>query len=532
MASATPERFKRLTDAIVAPHETRAPGERDDTARAHSCARVGAFDVTGARTARPLSREDYFHRLRTFRDASRWFGKPAGASAPACAARGWILEAKDLLRCETCEALLAYPSCENVQDDVEAIESVAREMIDALATTHERGCAWRETACSTSARTFPANAPATTRTDFAARVDAIARGGGKVPMCAMTWCEENGARARRKCGMETSERERVARLVSDARTHAEEAETSLGEREDDLTPLERRSVVDFATEMALFGWSPVPLVEGVESDKRAYGCALCGARAPEWTFTSVLAARKQHVSSSAQRASKKAKTGGAALRGALGGSYGLGGVSSVPFAPTRRDDAHKAAHERASARWVAAVAGASVLSKLTMSIAGGGATETEKNSTPFGATSASTPLFGSPRPVTATDDDAGAHDSPGSTFAAVVVAAATKSLAAASSKKRKRVTVDDNARLPTPAHAVLFDCVDEHMPYCPWICREIDHRPTEPGWRATLDVLVPKSPDDDAEDDDARASPEERRKKNFGVVDYAKARAMVHKYLS
>ena len=146
MASATPERFKRLTDALVAPHETRAHRERDDTARAHSSGRMGAFDVTGARTARPLSREDYFHRLRTFRDPSRWFGKPRGASAPACAARGWILEGKDLLRCETCEALLAYPSCENIRDDVEAMESVEREMIDALATTHERGCAWASSA--------------------------------------------------------------------------------------------------------------------------------------------------------------------------------------------------------------------------------------------------------------------------------------------------------------------------------------------------------------------------------------------------
>ena len=62
------------------------------------------------------------------------------------------MEGKDLLRCETCEALLAYPSCENIRDDVEAMESVEREMIDALATTHERGCAWRETACSTSVR--------------------------------------------------------------------------------------------------------------------------------------------------------------------------------------------------------------------------------------------------------------------------------------------------------------------------------------------------------------------------------------------
>ena len=43
----------------------------------------------------------------------------------------------------------------------------------------------------------------------------------------------------------------------------------------------------------------------------------------------------------------------------------------------------------------------------------------------------------------------------------------------------------------------------------------------------TLDVLMPKSPDDAAADDDAHASPEERRKKNFGVVDYAKARGAI-----
>ena len=80
------------------------------------------------------------------------------------------MEGKDLLRCETCEALLAYPSCENIREDVEAMESVGREKIDALATTHERGCAWRETACSTSARRFPANEPPTTTVMTAAKI--------------------------------------------------------------------------------------------------------------------------------------------------------------------------------------------------------------------------------------------------------------------------------------------------------------------------------------------------------------------------
>jgi hypothetical protein len=111
----------------------------------------------------------------------------------------------------------------------------------------------------------------------------------------------------------------------------------------------------------------------------------------------------------------------------------------------------------------------------------------------------------------------------GSKFASIVVAAATKKLAAA--KKRKRVAVDENAKLNIPALAVRFNVIDEHLPYCPWISTRLDHRDVDPGWRATLDVLVPSAAAD-APDAAAR-----RRADNFKVVDYARARDMVRKYL-
>ena len=308
--------------------------------------------------------------------------------------------------------------------------------------------------------------------------------------------------------METSERERVARLVRDARTHAEEAETSLGEREDDLTPLERRSAVDFATEMALFGWFPVPLVEGVESEKRAYGCALCGARSPEWTFTSVLAARKQHVSS-AQRTSKRAKTTGAALRGALGGSYGLSGVSSVPFAPTRRDgrtadDAHKAAHERASAMGRRRRGGERAIE-----------TDDEHRRRWRDGDGKERDAFRRDVGVDAVIRKSATGDGDGERRRArrarqPRIDVRGRRRRRSDEKARRGVVQETQTRrrrrqrqASRPGARRSSTIADEHMPYCPWICREIDHRPTEPGWRATLDVLMPKSPVDD---DDARVT--------------------------
>jgi hypothetical protein len=425
---------------------------------------------------------------------------------------------------------LAYPGNTDKLDDHarrDVNERVKKDLVD----THERGCAWRETGCSTSARAFPTASDDETRANFASQVDAITRRGGKLPV-VLGVLESDGRMKRGRESIEDGDTERIRALVRDARTHAEESEPSAGDDADDLTPLERRSVVDYATEMALFGWSPTVVDGDVEKEAKrrvAYCCALCGVRSPEWTFTPLIATRKPLATSTSSSA-KKLKTTLATLRGAAGGTYGLGALrsagaaASTPFAPKLHEE--KPAHAPSvKSKWVAAVAGANVLSKLTASIAGGGASDAKVDSTPFGLTTTSTPLFGSPRPVTTTNDAPSASMSErGSKFASIVVAAATKKLAAA--KKRKRVAVDENAKLNVPAHAVRFNVIDEHLPYCPWISTQIDRRDVVPGWRVTLDVLVP-SADAAAVDGDARR----RRANNFKVIDYARAREMVRKYL-
>ena len=512
---------------------------------------------------------DYFRRLRTFRDASKWFDKPiASVRAPACARRGWRLAARELLRYETCEALLAYPSSGgrcggDGGGDAAMEEAMARDVEKMLVDTHERGCAWRETGTVTSARGFPApEETSTTRGEFARRVDAVRKGGGDVPVCVVRWDGLNvNASLRAGAGLsrgtttstdETDVRSRVVTLTKEARTHAEEEEEE-EERKGatmtltgDLTPLERRSIVDYAMQLALFGWSPTRVDAGPKGEcRRVYACALCGVRAPEWTFTSVTGARVPLVASSTARQSsgaKRTKTTVATLRGAAGGAYGMNiGASSwsaerVPFAPVIHEKAQdvdncdqaESATKKTSIHWVAATA--NVAAKLAMSIGSGGgaAGGAVANAAPFGAaSSAPSALFGSPRPVTMAESplessSAVVTGSPldGSKFASVVVAAVTK---ARSIKKRRAVALDEDATLKIPPTAVLFDVVAEHHDYCPWVCDQIDGRDVIPGWRATLDVLVPSNSSRDATN---------KREKNFTVVDYARAREMVAKYLA
>lgn len=562
MSIATPERVKALTDAMIEGKPAPNPDEPASVgASKHHPSIISSLAAesvsnndnnNGTKPARPLSRVDYFARLKTFRDASAWFDKPSSLDAPTCAGRGWVLEARDLLRCETCEALLAYPGCESVRDDETAMRGVETAMCEALVETHERGCAWRETKCGFGVRTFPSEDEPTTRMDFANRVNGIAKSGGCVPVCVELHDAVTSSSSLMSLGLRAEDSERVKALLREAREHAAESNDDADDADDDdLTPLERRAVVEYATEMALFGWSPEPTIVddcmGMKKSQRAYACALCGVRAPEWSFTSVAGTRKRHAPTSAQKSSaaaKRAKTTVATLRGAAGGSYGLGSPENraspaeprTPFSPVthekkttteeKDDDQQTPKCKKTAIQWIAATA--NIASKLTMSIAGGGADATSPvaNASPFGATAASTALFGSPRPVTTPSSADEKATTPttksaldGGKFASVVVAAVTKARAA---KKRVRVSTDENAAFQVPADAARFNPAAEHHDYCPWVCTKIQGRDVEPGWRSTLDVLIPKGVVRDAS----------TRAKNFTVVDLARAREMVRKYIS
>lgn len=498
--------------------DVKAPTPTSDSLDASLDRRRAVASPSRATPARPLSSADYFARLRTFADCASWtFGKNETLlGAVACASRGWkvVRGERDALTCETCGAALCYPKADGYDAlDDRGKRALDEEMAGKLITGHDENCAWGETACGRAARAFPLAADdGTTRSDFASRVDGIARGKSQVPMCVDV-LSVNCARGR-VAGMSDDVADRARALVADARAHAEDAETSAAgddRNADDSTPLERRTVVDHATLMALFGWSPVSVDD--DASRRCYACALCGAMSPEWIFTSISATRKERMSASSKKQSaKRPKTTLAALRGAAGGSYGLGSTTSstkTPFAPELRNEKSHSA----KANWIAATAAASVESKLFMSIAGGGERgDAVPNAAPFGATTSSTPLFGSPRPVTAHDD---AHD--GSKFASVVVAAMTKKLAERTKKRRRVVSLDPDAKLEPPPGSTLFDVVNEHASYCPWIACERGL----PGWRQTLDVLIPPKLSERSQDERAR---------NFRVVDYVKAREMVRRY--
>jgi len=509
MSVATPERLHTAANALLHRASANTDGDGDD-ANARTDADADP---------RPLSAAQYFARLRTFANPSAWFDKPASCAPPECAARGWVLEACDLLRCTSCDARLAYPACDSLLElEVNARDAVGATIALALHSAHHSTCAWRDATCATIARAFPEEDEANTRSAFARRArDVAERSDGAVPFCV------DFAQLR---GIDRTEADivRFRALVGDARAHAAEdgLEDGIGE---DAAPLERRAAVDASTALALFGWSAKTIAEdgagGVMHStdrarrRRAYCCALCGIQAPEWMFTGVASERRARAEKA--EAKKKPKTTAAALRGAAGGAYGMNLASpAVPFAPIVHDDER----ESASKKWIAATA--NVASRLRASI--GASTATDSNAAPFGAASSSAPhaLFGAPRPVTTTTTSAGLENASGDRLASVVVAAMTRRLAA----KRKRSTsnapsLDDNATLAPPSDAVLFDVVHEHREYCPWIVAT--SKSSVAGWKSTLNTLAGGTSTEDAR---------ERRARNFSVVDYAKARDMVRKYIN
>ena len=513
MSVATPERLHTAANALI--HRARATNGDEPDADA---------DADAPGTARPLRAADYFARLRTFANPGAWFDKPACCAPPECAARGWVLDACDLLRCASCDARLAYPSCDALLalDDRDAVGAT---IALALHSAHHEGCAWRETSCAALARAFPEEDEANTRSAFARRArDVAAASDGNVPFCV----EFSALRGIDRTDVDYA---RFRTLMLDARAHAAEdgLEDGIGE---DAAPLERRATVDAATALALFGWSAKAidgdcadsLAKGTGSkSRRVYCCALCGVRAPEWMFTGVASERRRRAEAAAS--AKKPKTTAAALRGAAGGSYGLNlspppSSSAVPFATIVRDET---THPSVTTKWVAATA--NVASRLRASI--GALTSSTASSSPFGASVASpVSLFGAPRPVTSPTT---MENAPGDRLASVVVAAMTRRLA---SNRRKRsaatAALDDDAKLLPPSDATLFDVVREHREYCPWIvATSSSSAAAVAGWSSTLRALAGGAATDSVDEDAARA----RRARNFAVVDYAKARAMVRKYI-
>mmetsp|Transcript_6191 Transcript_6191/g.19720 ORF Transcript_6191/g.19720 Transcript_6191/m.19720 type:complete len:423 (+) Transcript_6191:3-1271(+) len=106
--------------------------------------RVADEVTTTPARCRPWNRDDYLARLRSF-TVSRWFAKPASASAIECARRGWSCVGKDLLECACCRARLAFKL--TVQAQSEAFEEGAALFAEKLSTAHAEVCPWQNQSC-------------------------------------------------------------------------------------------------------------------------------------------------------------------------------------------------------------------------------------------------------------------------------------------------------------------------------------------------------------------------------------------------
>lgn len=68
-------------------------------------------------TCRPWSRVDFAVRCATY-TLGRWFGKPLAVGPMECARHGWLSDAADMLRCESCAARLCVkvPDALSIED--------------------------------------------------------------------------------------------------------------------------------------------------------------------------------------------------------------------------------------------------------------------------------------------------------------------------------------------------------------------------------------------------------------------------------
>eukprot|EP00967_Tisochrysis_lutea_P077734 scaffold105629_cov26-Tisochrysis_lutea.AAC.1 len=84
---------------------------------------------------RPHSRDDFNHRLASFRSARGWFDKPQAVGPLVCARYGWSLDTPDVLLCAVCSARI---KCPLMMDEKEAVNALTAELREA----HRPLCAW------------------------------------------------------------------------------------------------------------------------------------------------------------------------------------------------------------------------------------------------------------------------------------------------------------------------------------------------------------------------------------------------------
>ncbi|KAK3145873.1 hypothetical protein QOZ80_3BG0258600 [Eleusine coracana subsp. coracana] len=118
----------------------------------HACQPSHSFDAVGtaldsAPTCRPWERGDLLRRLATFKP-STWASKRKGASALACAQRGWVNIDHNKIECESCGAHLIFSALTS-WSPIE-VANAGEAFAEQLDAAHQNSCPWRGNSCAGS----------------------------------------------------------------------------------------------------------------------------------------------------------------------------------------------------------------------------------------------------------------------------------------------------------------------------------------------------------------------------------------------
>eukprot|EP01102_Stenamoeba_stenopodia_P011363 TRINITY_DN3484_c0_g1_i3.p1 TRINITY_DN3484_c0_g1~~TRINITY_DN3484_c0_g1_i3.p1 ORF type:complete len:468 (-),score=93.82 TRINITY_DN3484_c0_g1_i3:905-2308(-) len=100
-------------------------------------------------SCRPWSLNDYLVRVQSFREISKWFGKPDRIGPLFVARYGWSLmsNATDTLECQTCRAIACFPTMA-LYDPVALFDASEKFRSELKAKAHHAHCPWMNNPCS------------------------------------------------------------------------------------------------------------------------------------------------------------------------------------------------------------------------------------------------------------------------------------------------------------------------------------------------------------------------------------------------
>ncbi|XP_017495870.1 zinc finger C3HC-type protein 1 isoform X1 [Manis javanica] len=162
----TPQKVRQLIDEGIAPEEGGADA-KDTSATFQS---ANGSPKAEQPPLESTSKEAFFNRVETF-SSLKWAGKPPELSPLVCAKYGWVTVECDMLKCSSCQAFL----CASLQPafDFDRYKDRCAELKKALCTAHEKFCFWPDSPSPDRFGMLPLEEPAALLSEFLERFQSL-----------------------------------------------------------------------------------------------------------------------------------------------------------------------------------------------------------------------------------------------------------------------------------------------------------------------------------------------------------------------